>query len=211
MMAGRIREYAFCRTMDSLHNNHPDMQETMQSVKETTELRQWFVMRDLKRGNAKQPACKLLGELKIRFFTPMVWKLRIRQGKRVRQQVPFMPDLLFVYDSRKVLDPLVEQIATLQYRFVKGGNHQPMTVRNADMERFIRAVDAMNNPCFYTPEEINPDMLGKKVRIVGGLLDGYEGCLQKMQGSRIKRLFVELPNLLTAAVEVQPEFIQVLR
>jgi hypothetical protein len=197
--------------MDSLHNNHPDMQETMQSVKETTELRQWFVMRDLKRGNAKQPAYKLLGELKIRFFTPMVWKLRIRQGKRVRQQVPFMPDLLFVYDSRKVLDPLVEQIATLQYRFVKGGNHQPMTVRNADMERFIRAVDAMNNPCFYTPEEINPDMLGKKVRIVGGLLDGYEGCLQKMQGSRIKRLFVELPNLLTAAVEVQPEFIQVLR
>lgn len=179
MMAGRIREYAFCRTMDSLHNNHPDMQETMQSVKETTELRQWFVMRDLKRGNAKQPAYKLLGELKIRFFTPMVWKLRIRQGKRVRQQVPFMPDLLFVYDSRKVLDPLVEQIATLQYRFVKGGNHQPMTVRNADMERFIRAVDAMNNPCFYTPEEINPDMLGKKVRIVGGLLDGYEGCLQK--------------------------------
>lgn len=211
MMAGRIREYAFCRTMDSLHNNHPDMQETMQSVKETTELRQWFVMRDLKRGNAKQPAYKLLGELKIRFFTPMVWKLRIRQGKRVRQQVPFMPDLLFVYDSRKVLDPLVEQIATLQYRFVKGGNHQPMTVRNADMERFIRAVDAMNNPCFYTPEEINPDMIGKKVRIVGGLLDGYEGCLQKMQGSRIKRLFVELPNLLTATVEVQPEFIQVLR
>lgn len=211
MMAGRIREYAFCRTMDSLHNNHPDMQETMQSVKETTELRQWFVMRDLKRGNAKQPAYKLLGELKIRFFTPMVWKLRIRQGKRVRQQVPFMPDLLFVYDSRKVLDPLVEQIATLQYRFVKGGNTKPMTVRNADMERFIRAVDAMNNPCFYTPEEINPDMLGKKVRIVGGLLDGYEGCLQKMQGSRIKRLFVELPNLLTATVEVQPEFIQVLR
>ena len=211
MMAGRIREYAFCRTMDSLHNNHPDMQETMQSVKETTELRQWFVMRDLKRGNAKQPAYKLLGELKIRFFTPMVWKLRIRQGKRVRQQVPFMPDLLFVYDSRKVLDPLVEQISTLQYRFVKGGNRQPMTVRNADMERFIRAVDAMNNPCFYTPEEINPDMLGKKVRIVGGLLDGYEGCLQKMQGSRIKRLFVELPNLLTATVEVQPEFIQVLK
>lgn len=69
MMAGRIREYAFCRTMDSLHNNHPNMQETMQSVKETTELRQWFVMRDLKRGNAKQPAYKLLGELKSDFYS----------------------------------------------------------------------------------------------------------------------------------------------
>lgn len=195
--------------MDGLHNDQSDVQETIQSVVKTTESPQWFVMRDLKRGNAKQPAYKLLDELKIRFFTPMVWKLRIRQG--IRQQVPFIPDLLFVYDSRKVLDPIVERIATLQYRFVKGGNHQPMTVRNADMERFIRAVDAMNNPCFYTPEELKPDMLGKNVRIVGGLLDGYEGRLQKMQGSRIKRLFVELPNFLTAAVEVQPEFIQLLR
>lgn len=141
----------------------------------------------------------------------MVWKLIVRQGKRIRLQVPFMPDLLFVYDSRKVLDPIVERIATLQCRFVKGGNHQPMTVRNEDMERFIRAVDAINNPCYYTPEEIKSSMIGKKVRIVGGPLDGYEGRLQKMQGSRIKRLFVELPNLLTAAVEVQPEFIQLLK
>lgn len=197
--------------MDSLKNNQSDVQETIQSVTKTTESRQWFVMRDLKRGNAKQPAYKLLSELKIRFFTPMVWKLIVRQGKRIRLQVPFMPDLLFVYDSRKVLDPIVERIATLQYRFVKGGNHQPMTVRNEDMERFIRAVDAINNPCYYAPEEIKSSMIGKKVRIVGGPLDGYEGRLQKMQGSRIKRLFVELPNLLTAAVEVQPEFIQLLK
>lgn len=54
-------------------------------------------------------------------------------------------------------------------------------------------------------------MIGKKVRIVGGPLNGYEGNLQKMQGSRVKRLFVELPNLLTAAVEVQPEFIQIVK
>ena len=81
--------------MDGLHNDQSDVQETIQSVVKTTESPQWFVMRDLKRGNAKQPAYKLLGELKIRFFTPMVWKLRIRQGKRIRQQVPFIPDLLF--------------------------------------------------------------------------------------------------------------------
>jgi len=31
-----------------------------------------------------------------------------------------------------------------------------------------------------------------------------------MQGARVKRLFVELPNLLAAAVEVNPEYIQVL-
>ena len=67
--------------MDSLHNNHSDVQGTIQSVTKTTGSPQWFVMRDLKRGNAKQPAYKLLSELNIRYFTPMVWKLRICQGK----------------------------------------------------------------------------------------------------------------------------------
>lgn len=179
-------------------------------MKQAMTLPQWFVMRDLKRSNAKQPAYKLLNELKIKCFTPMVWKMVVRKGKRILQEVPFMQDLLFVYDSRKVLDPIVERIATLQYRFVKGGRRMPMTVRTEDMNRFIKAVSTMESPKYYTPEEIKPSMIGKKVRIVGGPLDGYEGYLQKIQGSKVKHLFVELPNVLTASVEVDPEYIQVL-
>lgn len=180
-------------------------------IKEAMALPQWFVMRDLKRSNAKQPAYKLLNELKIKCFTPMIWKTFIRKGKRILKEVPFMQDLLFVYDSRRVLDPIVERVSTLQYRFVKGGKRMPMTVRTEDMDRFIKAVSTMERPNFYTPEEIEPSMIGKKVRIVGGPLDGYEGYLQKIQGSKVKHLFVELPNLLTAAVEVDPEYIQVLK
>lgn len=179
-------------------------------MKQVMTLPQWFVMRDLKRSNAKQPAYKLLAELKIKCFTPMVWKMFISKGKRILKEVPFMQDLLFVYESRRVLDPIVERIATLQYRFVKGGKCMPMTVRTEDMNRFIKAVSAMEHPNFYTPEEIKPSMIGKKVRIVGGPLDGYEGYLQKIQGSKVKHLFVELPNVLAAAVEVDPEYIQVL-
>lgn len=180
-------------------------------IKEAMALPHWFVMRDLKRSNAKQPAYKLLNELKIKCFTPMIWKTFICKGKRILKEVPFMQDLLFVYDSRRVLDPIVERIATLQYRFVKGGKRMPMTVRTEDMDRFIKAVSTMERPNFYTPEEIEPSMIGKKVRIVGGPLDGYEGNLQKIQGAKVKHLFVELPNLLTAAVEVDPEYIQVLK
>ena len=168
---------------------------------------QWFVMRDLKRCNAKLPAYKLFDNLKIRFFTPMVWRLVTRHGKRVKEQVPFMQDLLFVYDTRQVVDPIVEKYDTVQYRYVRGGYKIPMTVREADMQRFIDAVNSTENPQYYKPEEITPDMIGRKVRIVGGPLDGYEGNLQKMQGARIKRIFVEIPNLLAAAVEVQPEYI----
>ena len=107
-----------------------------------------------------------------------------------------------------MIDPIVERVPTLQYRFLRGTYCEPMTVRNEDMERFIKAVGTAENPRYYTPEELTPAMVGKKVRIIGGPLDSYEGRLQKMQGSQVKRLFVELPSLLAVSVEVNPEYIQ---
>ena len=83
-------------------------------MKQAMTLPQWFVMRDLKRSNAKQPAYKLLNELSIKCFTPMVWKVAVSKGKRILKKVPFMQDLLFVYDSRRVLDPIVERIVSFQ-------------------------------------------------------------------------------------------------
>ena len=171
---------------------------------------QWFVMRDLKRSNAKLPAYKLLESMGIEVFTPMVWKLSVRRGKRIREKVPFMQDMLFVHDTSDILDPIVEKTDTLQYRYVRGGYKIPLTVRDVDMQRFIHAVKSSENPCYYTPNEVSADMIGRKIRVIGGPLDGYEGCLQKMQGARIKRLFVGLPGILTATVEVQPEYIQLI-
>ena len=197
-----------------MNNLQPQDKDGYSSEKDCTldenERSQWFVMRDLKRRNAKLPAYELFKGFGIKVFTPMVWKLMVRQGKRCREEVPFMQDLLFVHDTRMAVDPIVEKYDTVQYRYVRGGYKVPMTVRDNDMQRFIHAVESTENPRYYTPEEISSDMIGRKVRIVGGPLDGYEGCLQKMQGARVKRLFVELPNLLAAAVEVNPEYIQVL-
>lgn len=76
------------------------------------------------------------------------------------------------------------------------------------MERFIRAVNSTDKPKYFLPGELTPDMCGRKVRIIGGPLSGYEGNLLKIRGSHIRRLIVELPNLLTAGVEVAPEYIQ---
>ena len=48
------------------------------------------------------------------------------------------------------------------------------------------------------------------IRIVGGTLDGYEGTLVTVRGSKRKRLLVEIPMLLAAAVEVEPEYVKLL-
>lgn len=171
----------------------------------------WFVMRDLKRANAKLPAYKLLADNHFEVFTPMKELLRVRGGKRVRERVPFMQDLLFVHDTREAIDPILKKVPTIQYRFQKGGGYRnPMTVADADMERFIRAVTASENPKYYLPGELTSAMYGRKIRIVDGPLAGYEGKLLTVRGSKTKRLLVELPDFFSVGVEVNPEYITLL-
>jgi hypothetical protein len=177
----------------------------------TDEPKIWFVMRDLKRSNAHLPAYKLLESLGVTYYTPMHWVLVTRGGQKKREYRPFIPDLLFVYETRKNLDIIVSKNPTLQYRFVKGGAYrEAMVVPEAEMNRFMHAVGSVGNPRYYLPSEITPDMCKRRIRIVGGNLDGYEGRLLSVRGSRIKRLLVELSNYLVAAVEVNPEYIQLL-
>ena len=171
--------------------------------------RQWFVMRDLTRHNAKLPAYVMLGKMGIDHFTPMTRKIVTVGGRHESRMVPFMQDLIFAHDSRAALDPIVERVHTFQYRYMKG--RVPMTVRDTDMERFIKAVESTDNPQYYRPEEITPGMLSRRIRIIGGQLDGYEGTLVTTRGSKVKRLLVELPSLLATAVEVQAEYIQLIR
>lgn len=171
----------------------------------------WFAMRDLKRTNALLPAYKQLDELGMEVFTPMTTRFSTKEGKRVRVEVPVMHDLLFVKENRQNLDPIVAKTPTLQYRFKKGGKQgEPIIIPNEDMERFICAVRASNNPKFYAPEEITPLLCGRRIRIIGGTLDGYEGILQTVRGSKTKHLIITLPSLLAVSVDINNEFIEVI-
>lgn len=169
----------------------------------------WFVMRDLTRANAKRPAWTLLTELGFHVFTPLVWKVRRVGSTTERVRIPAIHDLLFVESTRADFDPIVQKIPTLQYRYVRGGAYQEaMTVRDEDMERFIRAVSSTDDVLYYSPSEITPSMIGRKVTIVGGPLSGMTGNLLSVKGMRKRRLIVELPGMLASAVEVSPDYIQ---
>lgn len=172
--------------------------------------KRWYAMRDLKRKNALHPAYEQLSESGLQVFTPLRNALVAgRGGNKVRRTVPVIPDLLFVREAKDVLDPVVASIPTLQYRYRRGYSAAtPTTVRDADMNYFIMATRAAENPRYYLPEEITPDMLRRRIRIVGGPLDGIEGCLLTVRGSRSRRLLVEIPGFISAAIEVEPEYIQ---
>ena len=171
----------------------------------------WFVMRDLKRRNASLPAWKMLGDAGFEVFTPLQEVLTVRGGIRKRILTPYIQDLLFVHSNRTTLDPVVEKTPTLQYRYAKGqGYMEPMVVPDRQMDDFIRAVRSGSAHKYMSPSEVTPAMLGRAIRVIGGPLDGMEGNLLSIRGSGKKRLYVQIPNLVAAAVEVSPEFIQVL-
>lgn len=144
----------------------------------------------------------------IKVFVPLMEQITLQKGKKVREKVPVIQDLLFVYDSRRHLDSIVEKTRTLQYRWLRNTFREPMTVPDLEMDRFIQAVSSTDSPKYYLPEEITSQMCGRKIRIIGGPLNGYEGCLLKIRGSKIKRLLVELKGYLAVGVEVLPEYIQ---
>lgn len=174
--------------------------------------KQWFVMRDLKRRNSNSLAIHDLTKAGLEVFTPMTQMIMTIGGRQQRRNVPVIQDLLFVHEAREILDPFVERFPNLQFRYLFGKTkNEPMTVRNEEMERFIFAVNNTETPLYYKPGEITEAMYGKKVRIMGGMLDQYEGRLLSVKGMRKRRLIVEVPGLITAAVEVEPDFIQIIR
>ena len=169
-------------------------------------------MRDLKRRNSNSLAIHELAKADIEVFTPMTQMIMTIGGRRQRRDVPVIQDLLFVHEAKETIDPFVAKLPTLQFRYLLGKTkNEPMTVRNEEMERFIFAVSNTGTHLYYKPGEITEAMYGKKVRIMGGMLDQYEGRLLSVKGMRKRRLIVELPGLITAAVEVEPDYIQIIK
>uniref|UniRef100_UPI004057615A UpxY family transcription antiterminator n=1 Tax=Alistipes sp. TaxID=1872444 RepID=UPI004057615A len=173
--------------------------------------KQWFALRDLKRTNALLPAYKQLSEAGMEVFTPMVTSISVKGTKRIKKRVPVMHDLLFVNESRKNLDPIVAKTPTLQYRFKRGGKQgEPIVIDKEEMERFITAVRSTDNPKFYAADEISSLMCGRTIRMVGGMLNGYEGKLQSVRGSKNKHLIITLSSLMAVSVCIHDEFVEVL-
>ncbi len=167
---------------------------------------EWFVLRDLKRSNAKTRAWQELSDAGFEVFTPI--KPEIRQ--RERREVAVIPDLLFVHSTRAALDPIVRRTPTLQYRFLKGAPAgTPMTVRADDMNRFITLVRAAKQVEYLTPEQLTPEMIGHPVRIVcDGPLNGLTATLLALPGSKSRRILAAIPGLLSAALTLTPIALQ---
>lgn len=192
----------------------PSDSSTVPSAKSTPEATtpKWYVMRDLLPRSASNPAYKVLSNMGVKIFTPMHWVV-VKSGsnRKTRRYLPIISDLLFIYDTREVIDSLVSSVKKLQYRYQCGGKpHTPIVIGNEEMQSFIDAVNNDPTPIYFTPEELTPAMIGREAEVSGGPMNGCRGRLLKMQGSKKKRIIMEIPGLLAAAVEVNPDYLKIL-
>ena len=183
---------------------------------EKTSEDRWYVLRDLARPNAKNPAYKQLQampEMKDCVFVPLKQHVFMKFKKCEVCFIPYMPDLVFVHKSREELDPIVRKMELLQYRYVRGGKQfEAMSVRAEDFKKFKDAVERTDNVEYYSYEEVSPQLYGKQIRIIGGPLNGFEGRLMSKKGSKFKRLLIDLRECnLAAAIQVESEFIQLMK
>lgn len=166
-------------------------------------------MRDLKRSNALLPAYKQLSQAGMEVFTPMVSRVFSRNGKRIRKEVPFMQDLLFVNDVRQNLDLIVAKTPTLQYRFKKGGKYcEPIVIPPRCHDAIYRCDTGIGqSKILRYGRNFRPDVRPQHphdrwgIRRVRG---------QTIRGSKTKHLIIILPSLLAVSVEINDEYIELL-
>ncbi|MCM1178557.1 MAG: UpxY family transcription antiterminator [Clostridium sp.] len=151
-----------------------------------------------------------LDDAGIRYFLPMKDIVTDAGGRKVRVKVPVISNLIFVHSSPAALAPIMSENSKFQFIFKRGGReNEPLIVPEKEMDDFIKAVENSSSPLYFSPGELNVSA-GTRIRIIGGVFDGIEGIFLKVKGARSRRLVLEVPGMLAVAVEIEPEFVQVL-
>ncbi len=142
----------------------------------------WFVMR-LRAGKTPDDVKKLIKAKNealykdIRFYNPTYTVTREgRNGKRIREEVPYLPGILFFYLRRDEVGMLFNRyIGTLAwcYRYANTPDSPYSAISRREMERFQRHVGEITYDIrmdMVTRDE--PLAVDDVVKVYGGVMDG---------------------------------------
>ena len=147
-------------------------------------------------------------------FVPLKYHIKTVKHQKHRALVPAMPGLLFAKGTLDELQEYIQNHAHFPVYLRKStfsNKKDYLTVRDKDMEAFIAATE--NNEAhitYFRPDEINLQA-GDKIRVKGGIYDGKEGIVMRIKGKRNKHLVVQIPGMLVAAIEMEPELVELER
>ena len=153
----------------------------------------------------------LLDKQGINNFIPMRYEIREKNGRKKRELVPVIRDLIFVRAVQSELQRVKDRNPYLQY-MIDIRNGQKIIVPDEQMRQFIAVVGTYDEHLvFFNPDEVNLRK-GTKVRIIGGDFEGYEGVFIKVKGARDRRVVISLQGIIAMAMAtISPDLIEVIK
>ncbi|MFI3240305.1 MAG: UpxY family transcription antiterminator [Bacteroidales bacterium] len=172
----------------------------------------WFAMRaTCKREKKAQDFLKKEG---IKSFIPMCKKVLVKGGRKQYILTPAASNLIFVYISPLTIKNIKQRIPYLQYQYeIKEKLSFPIIVPTEQMENFIKLYETVDIEELTFLDPNNPNLKeGKRVRIHsnGGVLDGIEGKLVKIEGKRNRQLSVSIDGFVVVATAINIDLVEIL-
>lgn len=145
-------------------------------------------------------------------FVPLCYEVKTIRGQKQRKLIPAVSGLIFVKGELETLKAYTQESSYPVFiRKSTFSNHEDyLKIPTKAMEDFIAVTEHREqHVSYFRPEEITLQE-GDRIRINGGPYDGREGIIMRVKGKRNRHLVVQIPGFLVAAVELQPEMIEVL-
>ena len=169
----------------------------------------WYVIGSVTRGRELRIRDELRRD-EHECFVPLQYEVQNVRGHRQRILVPAVTGLIFVRGTfDEVRDAIKFRRDGLYIRKSTFSNKEDyLSVSEHDMRNFIAVTEqAGEKITYYNPDEIRLQV-GDKIRVNGGLYDGCEGVILRIKGKRRRQLVVSIPGVIYAAVEMEPELIE---
>lgn len=152
-----------------------------------------------------------LEESGLEAFVPMRYVLRTAGGRKVRELLPAVNNLLFVRATADAVRAAKASMPWLHYLVRReAGRGVPIIVPDRQMRDFITVASHTEERLdYFAPDELHLEA-GARVRVHGGPFDGVEGIFVRVQGARSRRVVVCLDGVMGIAAAVHPDYIEVL-
>lgn len=120
----------------------------------------------------------------IENFLPMKYRIIMRGERRIKEKVPAIHNLIFIYTERERLQEL-KDTTTLPIRYIMDREtHSPIVIPTRQMQSFIAVSGTLNEHLIYLEPDMSKLKKGDRVRITGGMFEGAEGYFIRIKGDR---------------------------
>lgn len=199
-----VRKYEIiCKVADAINDNTP----------------RWFAMK-LRRGVKVGEVRDKIEEIfprrlrTMQLYYPTHTTFRRKDGKKIKEETPYIPDLLFFRTQYNKIRNMFAKIGDLAW-CIKVSNlpeSRYSVISHEDMTTFQKCIGQFTSDIRMEILNSNHSLgVGRTVRITGGMMKGYRGIIEDIDTTKgIRKFFLQISNdnAINWTAEVEDVFIE---